>query len=169
MGHLTVSVTTTIGGGRLHLAWAFLRNPRSPEWGLAGQGLRYAICGGLVAVLYATVTTVLHEVLAVPFQIALAAGFGAALALHFTLQRTFVWRHHERFALAMHHQVARYVLVCSSQYGLTALTTSRLPGPLGLPVEAVYLMTMFSLTGINFVLFRGRVFHPISVTEGKAA
>jgi putative flippase GtrA len=153
--------------GRLQLAQAFLRDVRSPAWGLAGQGFRFALSGSLVAILYVSVTTLLHAVFAVPFQLALATGFGVGVALHFTLQRVFVWRHYERFALAMHQQAARYMLVCCSQYGITALSTSQLPALLGLPVEVVYLMTMICVTGVNFVVFRGRVFHAVTVGGGE--
>jgi putative flippase GtrA len=144
---------------RLHLARAFLRDIRSPEWGLAGQGFRFALAGVAVATLYVAVTTILHDVFYVPFQIALAVGFVVSVALHFTLQRLFVWRHHEKFALAVHHQAARYLCVCGSQYGVTALSTAQLPTLLGLPVEVVYLLTMLTVAGINFIVFRGRVFH----------
>jgi putative flippase GtrA len=156
------SVSTNAAAGRLLLARAFLRDIRSPDWGLAGQGIRFAVSGVLVASVYISVTTLLHEVLGVRFQIALASGFLAGLALHFTLQRLFVWRHHQSFALALHQQAARYLLICFTQYGITALSTARLPGLLGLPVEVVYLMTVFTITGINFVLFRGRVFHGVA-------
>jgi putative flippase GtrA len=144
---------------------AFLRDIRSPEWGLAGQGVRFALSGSLVAAVYVSVTTLLHDGFAVPFQIALAIGFGVAVALHFTLQRRFVWRHRQRFALAVHHQAARYLCVCGAQYGITALSTSELPGLLGLPVEIVYLLTMLTVAGVNFALFRGRVFHPGPVPD----
>ncbi|HTU77311.1 MAG TPA: GtrA family protein [Solirubrobacteraceae bacterium] len=153
-----MNATTT--DSRLHLARAFLRDIRSPDWGLPGQGFRFALSGMLVALVYVTVTTVLHDVFDVRFQIALATGFVVSVALHFTLQRVFVWRHHERFALAVHHQALRYLCVCATQYGVTALSTSQLPGVLGLPVEVVYLTTMLTIAGINFVLFRGRIFHP---------
>jgi putative flippase GtrA len=98
-------------------------------------------------------------VFAVPFQAALAAGFLTSVALHFTLQRLFVWRHYERFALGMRHQALRYLLVCCAQYSITALSTSELPGLLRLPVELVYLTTMLGLAAVNFLLFRGRIFH----------
>lgn len=146
--------------GRLHIARAFLRDIRSPDWGLAGQGIRFALAGSAVAVVYVGVTTLLHGAFAVPFQIALAIGFVVGVVLHFTLQRVFVWRHHERFALAAPHQAVRYLCVCGTQYGLTALSTSQLPDLLGLPVEVVYIATMLSLAALNFLLFRGRVFHP---------
>jgi putative flippase GtrA len=150
------AVTTT---GRLQIARAFLRDIRSPDWGLAGQSLRFAIAGTLVAGMYVAVTTVLHSIAGLQFQLALAIGFVMSVCLHFTLQRLFVWRHHQSFALRVHHQALRYLLLCGSQYGVTALSTSLLPGALGLPVEAVYLITMLSLTGLNFLVFRGRIFH----------
>jgi putative flippase GtrA len=146
--------------GRLQYARAFLRDPRSPNWGLAGQGLRFVIAGGLVGVVYVTTTTLLHDALAVPFQLALAIGSVGSVLLHFTLQRLFVWTHHETFALAMRHQALLYVLLWGSQYGLTALSTSRLPGLLGLPVELVYVGTVLVIAVFNFAFFRGRVFHP---------
>jgi putative flippase GtrA len=153
------SVKTATSTGRLELARAFLREIRSPEWGLAGQGLRFVIAGCLVAGEYITVTTVLHIVFALPFQVALAIGFVTSVALHFTLQRLFVWRHYESFALGIRHQAMRYLPMCGAQYGVTALTTSQLPGVVGLPVEVVYLITMLSATSINFLVFRGRIFH----------
>jgi putative flippase GtrA len=152
-----VNATTT--GGRVQLAQDFLRDIRSPRWGIAGQGFRFALSGTLVAVVYVAVTTALHDLFAVQFQIALATGFVVSVSVHFTLQRLFVWRHYERFALRAHHQAARYLCVCGAQYGITALSTSQLPALVGLPVEVVYLITMLSVAGVNFLVFRGRVFH----------
>jgi len=153
-------VSATTASSRRQLAQAFLRDVRSPEWGVLGQLFRFALSGSLVAVVYVSVTTVLHDAFAVHFQIALAIGFAVGVALHFTLQRVFVWRHHEDFALAAHRQAWRYLCVCASQYGLTALSTSQLPDLVGLPVEVVYVATMLALAAINFAIFRGGVFHP---------
>jgi putative flippase GtrA len=161
-------VNATTINGRLQLARAFVRDVRSPKWGLAGQGFRFAFAGALVATVYVAVTTVLHDVFALPFEVALVIGFVVGVCLHFTLQRLFVWRHHERFALAIHRQAARYLCVCGTQYGITALATSQLPGPLGLPVEAVYLLTMCTIAGFNFVVFRGRIFHSIAGPKREA-
>lgn len=149
---------------RLQPARGLLRDIRSPEWGIAGQGLRFAIAGTIVAAVYITVTTVLHGLLGVTFQIALISGFTTGVIIHFTLQRVFVWRHYQKFALAIHHQALRYIGVCFIQYGLTALSTSQLPKTLGLPVEVIYLATAIGLAGLNFILFRGRVFHPETAT-----
>jgi putative flippase GtrA len=161
-------VNVTTAGSRLRLAQAFLRDIRSPRWGVIGQLLRFALSGGVVAVVYVSLTTVLHDVFAVPFQIALAIGFSVGVVLHFTLQRVFVWRHSEAFALAVHFQAARYLCVCASQYGVTALSTAVLPSVVGLPVEVVYITTMLALAVFNFIVFRGRVFHPVAAPKREA-
>jgi putative flippase GtrA len=132
---------------------------RSPDSGVVGQGVRFLLAGGTVALIYLTTTTVLHELFDVPFQLALLIGTVAGLAAHFTLQRLFVWVHHEEFALGLHEQVGRYLLVAAVQYGLTALSTSVLPDALDLPVTPVYLATALTLTSVNFLVFRGKIFH----------
>ncbi len=152
-------MSATTASSARQLARSFLRDIRSPDWGVVGQLVRFALSGSLVAVVYVSTTTILHDVFAVEFQIALAIGFIVGVGLHFTLQRVFVWRHHEDYALAVHHQAVRYLCLCGSQYGLTALSTSQLPPLLGLPVEVVYLLTMLTLAAFNFLFFRNRIFH----------
>jgi putative flippase GtrA len=132
---------------------------RSPDSGTVGQSVRFAVAGGAVAVIYLTTTTLLHELFDVPFQIALVLGTLTGLLAHFTLQRLFVWVHHEEFALGLHAQVGRYLLVAVAQYCLTALSTAVLPHALGLPITPVYLATAFTLAAINFLVFRGKIFH----------
>lgn len=138
------------------------RSLRSPDSGLLGQAVRFALAGGTVALVYLTTTTVLAEVIGVRFQIALAVGFCVGLLVHFTLQRVFVWTHHERFALPLHHQVGRYVMVAGTQYGVTAASTALLPAALGAPTEAVYLATVAVLVSANFIVFRHGIFHAVS-------
>ena len=146
---------------RSQLAWGLIRDVRSPEWGIAGQGLRFLLSGALVALVYATVTILLNDLLGLPFELALVIGFLVSVTLHFTLQRLFVWRHNESFALAGGAQAVRYLAVCITQYGLTALSTSQLPSLLGVPVDPVYLTTIIAIGVINFAVFRTRVFHPV--------
>jgi putative flippase GtrA len=142
---------------------------RSPHSGLLGQVLRFGLAGGSVALLYLTVTTVLSQVLGLPFQLALVIGFASGLLLHFTLQRVFVWTHHEDFALELRHQVGRYLTMAASQYGLTAASTAVLPGVLGLSTEVVYLMTMAVVTTAGFLLMRFVIFHAESSQPGATA
>lgn len=131
----------------------------SPHSGTLGQVIRFGVAGGSVALLYLTVTTVLSQVLGLPFELALAIGFVSGLLLHFTLQRLFVWVHHEEFALALHHQVRRYLLMAAAQYGTTAASTALLPGALGVSTEVVYLVTMVVVTVAGFLIMRLVIFH----------
>jgi putative flippase GtrA len=138
---------------------AAARDLRSPRTGLLGQGLRFVMTGGVVALVYLITTTVLAEFVGLPFQLALAIGFCVGLVVHFTLQRVFVWVHHEEFALPLHQQVGRYLLVAAIQYGLTAASTALLPSLLGWPTETVYLVTVAVLVTTNFLVFRFAIFH----------
>jgi putative flippase GtrA len=136
-----------------------VRTLRSPSSGLLGQGVRYGLAGGAVALVYLSTTTVLAEVVRIPFQIALAIGFFVAFVVHFTLQRLFVWSHQEEFALPLHHQAGRYLTVAGTQYGLTIASTSLLPAALGVSTEIVYLVTVAVLASTNFLVFRHGIFH----------
>jgi putative flippase GtrA len=131
-----------------------------PGWGeLRGQGFRFVLVGGFVAGVYMGTTTLLAEVGGVAFEISLAIGFALALVTHFTLQRLYVWRHAADFALSIHHQLARYLVMAALQYGVTALITGTLPRVLGVSPEAVYLPTVVVISVTNFLVFRSRIFH----------
>jgi putative flippase GtrA len=133
---------------------------RGPRARLAGQGLRFAASGGAVALVYVATTTLLAEVIGLPFEVALAIGFALAIATHFTLQRVFVWAHADGFALPLRHQALRYLPMAGIQYGLTAAATAVLPGALGVSTEVVYLGAAAVLSAVNFFVFRAHVFHP---------
>lgn len=139
--------------------WSPVQGLRSPDSGLIGQGVRFGIAGGTVALVYLTTTTILADVVGMPFQAALAIGFCVGLIVHFTLQRKFVWVHNEDFALPLRHQVGRYLVVAAIQYGLTAASTSLLPPILGVPTEVVYLATVAVIVSLNFLVFRHGIFH----------
>jgi putative flippase GtrA len=132
---------------------------RSPESGLFGQGTRFAAAGSSVTLVYIAVTTLLADVVGLPFQLALITGFCLAIVLHFTLQRAFVWTHREEFALRLRAQVTRYLAVAAAQYGVTAASTSLLPPLLGVSTELVYLPTVALVVSTNFLVFRQGIFH----------
>jgi putative flippase GtrA len=138
---------------------ALVRHLRSPRSGLVGQLVRFGLTGGLVTIVYLTVTTVLFQVVGLPFEAALALGFVSALLLHFTLQRLFVWIHEDGFALTFRRQVGRYLLMAGTQYACTAASTAVLPGVLGVPTEIVYLATMAIATTTGFLVMRFIIFH----------
>jgi putative flippase GtrA len=137
----------------------------SPESGLVGQGVRYAVAGAFVAVVYLATTSVLAVVVGLPFREALVIGFTVQLAVHYTLQRTFVWVHDRDFALSFRRQARRYLVVNGGQLALTTVTTSLLPPVLGLSAEVIYLMTAGSMTIVNFLTYRNVVFHPEQAAE----
>jgi putative flippase GtrA len=139
----------------------------SPSAGVVGQGVRFAVAGGIVAVTYPATTLLLADVVGLPFQVALAIGFCIGLAVHFSLQRLFVWVHHEEFALPLHHQAGRYLLAAGVQYGITAASTSLLPSLLGVSTEAVYLVTLAVIICTNFLVFRHGIFHAKAPADGE--
>jgi putative flippase GtrA len=129
---------------------------------VAAQGMRFACSGVIVSVVYISITTLLSQVLHLQFQVALVIGWCAAVCIHYTLQRTFVWARQEKFALPFGRQVRRYLLVAVSQLGVTAATTALLPALLGVSSEVVYLATGACITIANFLVFRNGVFHASS-------
>jgi putative flippase GtrA len=128
---------------------------------IVGQGLRYVLAGVVVTAVYLLTTAALSEVFGIPIEISLLGGFAAAVGAHFTLQRLFVWARATPFALGIREQMGRYALVVTFQYIVTAISTSVLPGALGVPAVAVYLTVPLVLTAVNFIIFRHRVFHTI--------
>jgi putative flippase GtrA len=126
---------------------------------LLGQGSRFAIAGATVAVVYILTTLFLHHVAGLGFQLALVLGLLIGTTTHFLLQRNFVWRHEDPFALSLRHQVGRYVVIASIQYGLTTLSTRLLPPALGVQTDIVYVATVVCLAAMTFLLLRARVFH----------
>jgi hypothetical protein len=85
---------------------------------------------------------------------------GRRIAIHFTLQRVFVWINHEEFALRIHQQLGRYLAIVAMQYATTAVATRFLPRTLGLSVTLVYIITTILVAAANFLVFRVRIFHP---------
>jgi putative flippase GtrA len=106
--------------------------------------------------------TSLLAVIGVPFQVALAVGFLAAVALHFTLQRVFVWTPREEYALSWRRQLRRYLPLIAIQYVITAGATAILPAVTGLPVLVVYIGITLAFSLFNFLFFRARIFHAAS-------
>jgi putative flippase GtrA len=149
----------SLGGGSPKGIPALALALRSADPGVLAQGLRFALAGSTVALVYLTTTTVLADAVGVPFQAALAIGFCIGLIVHFTLQRLFVWNHREEFALPLHHQAGRYLTVAAVQYGVTVAATSLLPAALDIPTEIVYLATVAVLICTNFLVFRHGIFH----------
>jgi len=137
----------------------YVRALSSHDPGLFGQGLRFAIAGGIVSVVYVAATVFLSSLLALPFEVALVIAFSLALATHFTLQRTFVWVHQTGYVLAIQHQARRYLAIALTQYGITAAATATLPRALGVAIDVIYVTVTAIITVANFLVFRTHVFH----------
>lgn len=126
---------------------------------LLAQGGRFALAGAFVAVLYFTVTTVMHTLSHAPWGLAVAAGYAIATPVHFTLQRTFVFRSKHGFELSIGEQVPRFAGIVICQYLVTVSAMAVLPDLLGLPSLLVYLGVASVVTVVTFVLLRTRLFH----------
>ncbi len=111
-----------------------------------------------MAIFYLGLTSLL-AVIGMPFQAALIVSFLAAVVVHFSLQRVFVWSQRGKYALPMRQQLRRYLPLVVVQYITTAAATAILPTWVGLPVLAVYIGFTVLYSLFNFLFFRARVFH----------
>ncbi len=125
--------------------------------------VRWAISGTTVAISYVGATALLSGPLGVDIQVAIPIAYVSAAVLHFTLQRYFVFHDAGAFALAIHHQIGRYVAIGLTQYGLTAVTTAALPALFGIPDLVAYLLATVAFSVTAFFVLRGGVFQPAPV------
>ena len=132
--------------------------PDVPNDSLGGRAARFIIAGGAMAIFYLGLTSLL-ALIGIPFQAALIVSFLAAVVVHFTLQRLFVWSHRGEYALPMRRQLRRYLPLVVVQYITTAVAMAILPKWLGLPVLPVYIVFALCYSLFNFLFFRARVFH----------
>ena len=132
--------------------------PNVADDSLHGRAVRFVIAGGAMSIFYLGLTSIL-AVVGMPFQAALIVSFLGAVALHFTLQRLFVWSRRGKYVLPMRQQLKRYLPLVSVQYLTTAGATAILPSWTGLPVLAVYIGITLLYSLFNFLFFRARIFH----------
>jgi putative flippase GtrA len=132
---------------------------------MAGPVIRYGIAGATVAAVYLGVPLFLDGALGAPIQVGIALGYVLAIALHFNLQRHFVFRHVPDFALSGRQQIGRYVAIGAVQYPTTALATAFLPSALGLSARATFVIVTLAISLTFFLVLRRHVFHPSSEEE----
>jgi putative flippase GtrA len=125
---------------------------------LRGRAARFVVAGGAMSIFYLALTALL-AIIGVPFQAALLVSFLSATALHFTLQRVFVWSRRGKYALPLRQQLQRYLPLVTVQYLTTAAATATLPKWLGVPVLPVYIGIALSYSLFSFLFFRARIFH----------
>lgn len=131
----------------------------------AGAAIRYGIAGSIVAGVYLSVPLLLNGVLDVAIEVAIPIAYLLAVTLHFNLQRHFVFRHVDEFALTTRQQIGRYVMVGAIQYPITALATAFLPDLLGISDGVTFVITTLCFSGTFFLVLRGHVFHPDAERE----
>lgn len=120
--------------------------------------MRYAIAGATVGLIYFGGPVALDGA-GVPIEAAIPVCYVAAICLHFALQRKFVFRHVEVFALSRREQAVRYLMIGAVQYPTNALSTAVLPSVLGVSQRAVYLCVAATMSVIFFIVLRTHVFH----------
>jgi putative flippase GtrA len=126
---------------------------------LRRQGAIFASVGVIVLVVYTGLTALLAGPVGLPFQAALALSYGTALALNFTLHRTFTFATDSGYALRLPGQIARFLALALFQYVVTALAIAFLPDALGLSEFAVWFAVMATFAIGNFLALRFTTFH----------
>jgi putative flippase GtrA len=132
---------------------------------LAGVGLRYAMTGAVVGLVYIGTPVVLNGGAGVPIEVAIPIAYVLAVSLHFNLQRHFVFRHVAEFALSRRQQVGRYLMIGAVQYPTTAIATAVLPDVLRLSQRATYVVVTLTMSLVFFLLLRTHIFHPTTGVE----
>lgn len=127
--------------------------------------VRYGAAGATVGLVYLVTPLVLNELVGVPLEVAILLGYVLAVTLHFNLQRHFVFRHVDEFALSAHQQIVRYLAIGAVQYPITALATGFLPELLGVSQRVIFVLVTLLISAASFLLLRGHVFHPNAEEE----
>lgn len=126
-------------------------------WLSRARFLRFALTGALVAAVYFAVTTALAVLAHAPTQLAVVVGYVCSLALHFTMNRRFVFDSSTGYALHLTSQGSRYLVVALSSYACTALLVA-LSKRADLPQLLVALAVPIVFAAITFFTLRGWVF-----------
>lgn len=121
--------------------------------------VRYAINGSATTLLYIVLTLMLDGPGDLPIQVAIPLAYITSLVVNFTLQRAFVFTSQNGFALSRRAQLTRYGAAVLVQYTITATSTAKLPGLLGVPERDVYVVTVLCLALCAFLTLRSVVFH----------
>ena len=126
---------------------------------LTPHATRYALAALVVAGVYIGLTLALSGPGGLPIQFVIPFALATAVAVHFVLQRRFVFGDRSSFALSVAEQARAYAVMVPIQYGLTALGTAVLPGLLGTTEQVAYVATVAIISATTFLILRSRVFH----------
>ena len=125
--------------------------------------LKFITTGALVAAVQLGLVTV-QVLLGVPIQLALVLTYVVVLALHFTLNRQWVFTSATGYAVHLSRQGGRYLLVAATSYLGTALGIAVLPALFGIPELAAFflataVMACFSFLTLHLWIFRAAPMH----------
>lgn len=127
---------------------------------ITASGVRYAIAGTIVAGVYVGIPIALNGGAGVPLEAVIPIAYLTAVILHFNLQRRFVFRHVDEFALSRRDQILRYVMAGVIQYPTTAIATALLPELFGISPRATFVVVTLTVSLIFFLVLRRHIFHP---------
>jgi hypothetical protein len=136
---------------------------------LTWSTLRYAISGTIVGVFSLAMPVLLNAEFGVALEVCIPIIYVLSAMLQFSLQRLFVFRHIEKFALPMHRQGLWYVAIAAFQYPVSALSTAFLPSLLGVPARAVYVVATLAVALLTLLFLRTNVFHELELVTGLEA
>jgi putative flippase GtrA len=126
---------------------------------------RFAISGGIVALLAFTITAIL-QIVGLPFQAAFAIAYTIGITVHFFLHRYFTFTADGQYRLRARHQASRFLAVALGNYLLIAVSVALLTSWLGLPSLLIYAVVAGIAAVANFVLLAVRVFHRERAAHG---
>jgi putative flippase GtrA len=155
---------------RIPVRWGAMSHTRPVPGGLRGVlrhplifrpvvMSKFVVTGALVGAAHLGLVT-LMVLGGVPIQVALALAFVAALALHFTMNRQWVFASDGGYALHFSRQGARYLATAVLSYAVTATAVAVLPDATGLPELAVFFLAAGAMACVSFVLLNVWVFAP---------
>jgi putative flippase GtrA len=119
---------------------------------------RFGLSGGVVALVNLGAMTVLVAGFDVRAQIALILSYALGLAVHFILNRQWVFSPEDAYHLHFTAQGVRYLFSAGMIYALTALALATLPQSLDVAPLVVYYVTVLTLSMVNFFVLRSFVF-----------
>ena len=134
----------------------------APHVGLRGlviHATRYGLAGLVVFGSYVGVTLLLSGPAGLPIQLVIPFSLAIAGAVHFLLQRRFVFADRGTFALSGGAQARLYVVIIAMQYAFTAAATAVLPGLLHISEQVAYVGAVCVVSATTFLFMRARVFH----------
>jgi putative flippase GtrA len=130
---------------------------------LTRSGLRYGIAGAIVAGVYLLIPLALNGGAGIPIEACIPVAYVTAVTLHFNLQRHFVFRHVDKFALSRREQIIRYIAVGLVQYPAVAVATAILPHLLHTSQRLVFVGVTVTMSLCLFLVLRTRIFHASDV------